>query len=128
MNEKGVDLAGALDWVSEYHEQVLSEFQAQYRALASWGPAIDLKVKMYVEGLAFFIRGIDCWAFETERYFGNKGREIQNQRIVDLLPKAKTVAPIMMAPCREFDLWSFRGLRIVFLPVLYLIVHWIKAV
>jgi hypothetical protein len=126
MNEKGVDLAGALDWVSEYHEQVLSEFQSQYRALASWGPAIDFKVKMYVEGLASFIRGIDCWAFETERYFGNKGREIQNQRIVDLLPKAGAVAPIMMAPCRDFDIWSFRGLRIVFLSVLYLIVHWIK--
>jgi hypothetical protein len=70
MNEKGVDLDGALDWLAEYHEEVLSEFQAQYRALASWGPAIDFRVKKYVERLACFIRGIDCWAFETERYFG----------------------------------------------------------
>jgi len=104
MNEKGVDLHGALDWVAEYHRQVLSEFQAQYRTLPSWGPAIDLRVKTYVERLACFIRGIDCWAFETERYFGTKGREIQIQRIVGLLPKAEAVAPIMMAPSIEFDI------------------------
>jgi hypothetical protein len=104
MKEKGIDLDGALDWVAEYQEQVLSEFQAQYRALPSWGPAIDLRVKTYVERLACFIRGIDCWAFETERYFGTKGREIQKQRIVDLLPKAEAVAPIMMAPSRDFDI------------------------
>jgi Delta6-protoilludene synthase len=101
MNEKGVDLDGALDWVEEYHERVLSEFQAQYRVLPSWGPAIDLRIKTYVERLACFIRGIDCWAFETERYFGTKGPEIQGQRIVNLLPKADTVVPIMMA---EFDI------------------------
>jgi Delta6-protoilludene synthase len=97
MEEKGVDLDAALDWVAEYHGQVLFEFQAQYRALPSWGPAADLKVKAYVERLAYFIRGIDCWAFETERYFGTKGREIKKQRIVDLLPKVKAVTP-MMAP------------------------------
>ena len=104
MNEKGVDLDGALDWVEVYHGQVLSEFQAQYRTLPSWGLAIDLRVKTYVERLACFIRGIDCWAFETERYFGTKGRELQKRRIVDLLPKAEAVAPIMMAPSREFDI------------------------
>jgi hypothetical protein len=104
MNEKAVDLDGALDWLTEYHEQVLSKFQAQYRTLPSWGSAIDLRVKTYVERLACFIRGIDCWAFETERYFGKKGGEIQRQRIVDLLPKAEAVAPIMMAPSLEFDI------------------------
>ena len=98
MNEKEIDLNGALDWVAEYHKQILSEFQAQYQALPSWDPAIDLRVKTYVERLAHFMRGIDCWAFETERYFGSKGREIQKQRIVDLLPKAQGVAPIMIAP------------------------------
>jgi Delta6-protoilludene synthase len=99
MAEKGVDLDGALDWVAEYHGHVLLEFQAQCQALPSWGPAVDLEVKAYVERLAYFIRGIDCWAFETERYFGTKGREIQKQRVVDLLPKveAASVTP-MMAP------------------------------
>lgn len=47
MNENGVDLNGALHWVSEYYEHILSEFQAQYRTLPSWGRTIDLKVKTY---------------------------------------------------------------------------------
>ena len=103
MNEKGVDLNGALHWVSEYHEQILSEFQAQSRTLPSWGTTTDLKVKTYVERLAYFIRGIDCWAFETERYFGTEGRGVQSKRVVNLLPKVEAVTP-MMAPRREFDI------------------------
>jgi len=104
MNEKGVDLDGALDWVAEYHEQVLSQFQAQFRSLPSWGPTIDSKVETYVERLAYFIRGIDCWAFETERYFGTQGQEVQNKRVVYLLPKTEAVTPMMASPHREFDI------------------------
>jgi Delta6-protoilludene synthase len=103
MNENGVDLDGALDWVAEYHKQVLSEFQAQYDNLPSWGPTMDLKVKVYVERLAYFVRGIDCWAFETERYFGTKGLEVQGKRVVNLMPRAEAVTP-MMAPGKTFDI------------------------
>ena len=103
MNENGVDLDGALDWVAEYHKQILSEFQAQYDNLPSWGPTMDLKVKVYVERLAYFVRGIDCWAFETERYFGTKGLEVQGKRIVNLMPRAEAVTP-MMAPRKTFDI------------------------
>lgn len=104
MKEKGVDLEGALDWVAGYHGQVLSRFQAQYQLLPSWGATIDLKVKTYVERLAYFIRGIDCWAFETERYFGSKGLEVQTQRVVNLLPKAHAATTPMMAPGGQFDI------------------------
>jgi hypothetical protein len=105
MNEKKVNLDGALDWVAEYHGQVLSEFQAQYQMLPSWEPAIDQKVKTYVERLGQFIRGIDCWAFETERYFGTKGREVQKQRIVTLLPKkGELMSMPTITPGRVFDI------------------------
>ncbi len=103
MNEKKVNLHRALDWVAEYHGQVLSEFQAQHQVLPSWGPIIDRKVKTYVGRLAQFIRGIDSWAFETERYFGTKGREVQKQRIVTLLPR-KGALTLMMAPGKGFDI------------------------
>jgi hypothetical protein len=89
---------GALNWVTEYHERVSSEFQAQSLALPSWGPTIDPKVKTYVERLGYFIRGADCWSFEAERCFGIKGREIQRKKVVDLLPKAEAATP-MMASC-----------------------------
>jgi len=100
MNEKGVDLDGALNWLAEYHGQVLSNFQAQYRLLPSSGPAVDADVNVFVERLAYWIRGFDCWSLETERYFGTKGPEIKKHRVVRLQPKVKKpdVTP-MMAQC-----------------------------
>jgi Delta6-protoilludene synthase len=103
MNEKGLDLDGALTWLGEYHGEVLSKFQAQSRTLPSWGPAIDADVQTFVERLGYWIRGIDCWSLETERYFGTKGPEIQKHRLVTLLPKAKKpdVTPMMVQPSAE---------------------------
>jgi len=97
MNEKGFDLDSALNWLGEYHGQVLSKFQAQRRALPSWGPVIDSDVGAFVERLGYWIRGIDSWSLETERYFGTKGPEIQKHRLVTLLPKVKKpdVTPMM---------------------------------
>jgi hypothetical protein len=100
MNEMGVDLDGALRWVGEYHEEVLSRFQAQRRALPSWGSAdVDLAVDAYVDRLAHWIRGHDCWSLESGRYFGSKGPEIKRHRTVGLLPRVDRpgVTP-MMAP------------------------------
>src|ERR1700761_905919 len=97
MNEKGVDLDGSLNWLADYHGQVLSNFQAQYRLLPSWSPAVDADVNTFVERLAYGIRGIDCWSLETERYFKERGPEIKEHRRVTLLPKVKKpdVTPMM---------------------------------
>jgi Delta6-protoilludene synthase len=97
MNEKGVDLDGALKWVGEYHGQVLAKFQTQYRKLPSWGPTVDPDAKAFVERLGYWIRGIDCWSLETERYFGSEGPEIQKHRVVTLLPEVTKpdVTPMM---------------------------------
>ena len=100
MNEKGVDLDGALKWLGEYHGQVLSKFLAQRSTLPSWGPTVDADVRAFVERLGYWIRGIDSWSLETERYFGTKGQEIQKHRLVTLLPKVKKpdVTPMMAQP------------------------------
>ena len=97
MNEKNVDLDGALNWLAEANGVVLSRFQVQYRMLPSWGPDMDHVVTAFVERLAYFIRGHDSWSFESERYFGTKGPEIQKHRMVTLLPKSRNadVMPMM---------------------------------
>ena len=99
MNEKGVDLDGALDELVKYNDGVLSKFQAQRHMLPSWGPDMDRVVNEYVDGLAYWIRGLDCWSFESTRYFGTKGPEIKEHRLVTLLPRVGQlgVTP-MMAP------------------------------
>jgi len=103
MNEKGANLDSALSWLGEYHCQVLAKFQAQHRTLPSWGPTVDPDVKAFVERLAYWIRGIDSWSLETERYFGTKGPEIQRHRLVTLLPKVKKpdVTPMMAQPSAQ---------------------------
>jgi Delta6-protoilludene synthase len=99
MNEKGVDLDDALNWVAEYHGDILSNFQAQRRMLPSWGPDLSPVVEALVERLAYWIRGHDCWSFESERYFGTKGPEIKKTRLVTLLPRVMKpdVTPMMVA-------------------------------
>lgn len=100
MNEKGVDIHGAFKWLGEYHGEVLSKFQAQRRALPSWDPVVDSDVAVFVERLGYWIRGIDSWSLETERYHGTKGPEVQKHRLVTLLPKVKKpdVTPMMAQP------------------------------
>ena len=104
MNEKGVDLDGTLNWLAEHHGQVLSNFQAQYCLLPAWGPAVDADVSAFVERLAYWIRGIDYWSLETERYFGRRGPEIKEHRRVTLLAEVKKpdVTPTMAQP----DAWT----------------------
>jgi hypothetical protein len=102
MKEKVVDLDGALAWLEEYHGQILSRFLAQRHTLPSWGRAVDSDVEAFVERLGHWIRGVDCWSLETERYFGTKGPEVQKHRLVTLLPKAKgtEVTPMMVSAQR----------------------------
>jgi Delta6-protoilludene synthase len=97
MKEKGVDLDGALTWVAASYEEVLSRFQAQHRMLPSWGPAIDAVVNEFVERLCFWIRGHDSWSFESERYFGTEGAEIQRLRLMTLLPEVKVTPASIVA-------------------------------
>jgi hypothetical protein len=105
MNEKGVDLDGALDWLAEYNRVVLSRFQAHYQMLPSWGPDMDPIVTAFVERLAHWVRGLDCWSFESERYFGTEGTEIQKHRLVTLLPRSRRpdVTPMMARPSASTD-------------------------
>ncbi|KAI9438409.1 isoprenoid synthase domain-containing protein [Russula earlei] len=98
MNEKGVDLDSALRWLGDYHGDVLSKFRAQSLTLPSWGATVDAEVSAFVERLGYWIRGIDSWSLETERYFGAKGPEVQKHRLVTLLPRKADVTPMMAQP------------------------------
>jgi hypothetical protein len=99
MKDKGVDLDGALAWLEEYHGQILSRFLAQRHTLPSWSRTVDSDVEAFVERLGYWIRGLDSWSLETERYFGTKRSEVQKHRLATLLPKAKgtEVTPMMVS-------------------------------
>ena len=104
MKEKGLDLDGAIDWLAKYNDEVLSNFLAQRNMLPSWDPDMDRIVNEYVERLAHWIRGLDSSSFESGRYFGTKGAEIKERRMVTLLPGGHwqpgetSMVPLMVQP------------------------------
>lgn len=86
MKERDLDIQGAIDWLERYAAGVHAGFLDNVAQLPSWGEETDKKVKVYVNGLAQWIRGNDDWTFESGRYFGSKGLEIQKTRVMTLLP------------------------------------------
>ncbi|CAL1702577.1 unnamed protein product [Somion occarium] len=87
MHEKNIDLPSSLAWIKEFHDSLVSTFLTKSKGIPSFGVAIDAEVAQYVEALGNWVRANDCWCFESQRYFGTKGLQIQKQRLVTLLPK-----------------------------------------
>jgi len=87
MNQEGVDLQTAVDFVGNMCKASIDRFNHDRRCLPSWGPKIDKDVAVYVNGLADWIVGSLHWSFETERYFGKAGKTVKATRVVGLLPR-----------------------------------------
>ncbi|KDR80261.1 hypothetical protein GALMADRAFT_62552 [Galerina marginata CBS 339.88] len=87
MNQEGVDLQTAVDFVGNMCKQSIDRFNEERTQIPSWGPDIDRDVAIYVDGLANWIVGSLHWSFESERYFGKTGREVKATRVVELLPR-----------------------------------------
>jgi Delta6-protoilludene synthase len=87
MRELNIDLKGAMDWAANYHATVEDKFINGLHRLPSFSREVDAQLQEYILGLANWPRSNDCWNFESGRYFGDKGLEIQKTRRVRLLPK-----------------------------------------
>jgi hypothetical protein len=87
MHQFNTDFEGAMKWVCEYHEEVETKFLDALKRVPSFGPEVDKQLEEYILHLANWPRCNDCWNFESGRYFGTKGLEIQKSRYVPLLPK-----------------------------------------
>ncbi|KAM5542450.1 hypothetical protein V8D89_003909 [Ganoderma adspersum] len=94
MHQFELDLYGATEWVAQYHKEVEARFFDALARLPSFGPGVDAALQEYVACVAAWPRGNDCWRFESERYFGKKGAEIQKTRRIPLLAK-RAVNPEM---------------------------------
>ncbi|KAH7928468.1 terpenoid synthase [Leucogyrophana mollusca] len=87
MRELNIDLDSAMAWAANYHVELQHKFISGLKRVPSWGPTIDKHMQEYLDGMAYWARGNATWCFESERYFGKKGPEIQKTRMVPLLPK-----------------------------------------
>lgn len=88
MNELGIDLDGAVKWAQEYHDRTEADFINAAKSLPSYeDDNINAQLASYVEGIALFVRGHDSWCFESARYFGKNGADVQKERVVALCPR-----------------------------------------
>ena len=90
MKEHHTDVNGAILWVEDFLLGAAERFHAALAALPQWEEPLNSQVKEYCNGLGQWVRALDDWSFESERYFGNKGLEIKENRWMLLLPKKIT--------------------------------------
>ncbi|KAJ3824036.1 terpenoid synthase [Lentinula raphanica] len=90
MNNMGLNLDEALLWISDFHDERVELFQETYAVIRKTLPISERTeaAVSFLEGLGNWVRANDCWSFESERYFGQKGAEIQSSRIVELLSRS----------------------------------------
>jgi len=89
MREQGLDIQGAIDWLERYATGARANFLDNVAKMPSWGEDVDRRVKIYINGIAQWVRGNNDWVFESGRYFGSKGLEIQKTRIMSIVPPSK---------------------------------------
>jgi hypothetical protein len=88
MHQHKTDIQGAMNWVYEYHKELEVKFMDLYENnVPKFGEPVDAQLARYVDGIGNMVRANYEWSFETERYFGKKGPEIEETRWVALLPK-----------------------------------------
>ncbi|KAF8142135.1 terpenoid synthase [Boletus edulis] len=89
MKEYQTDVNGAMLWTEGFLLKAEERFSMAMAALPQWEEPLNFQVKVYCDGVGQWVRANDDWCFEGERYFGNKGPEIKENRWMSLLPKQK---------------------------------------
>ena len=87
----GYTFCEALNWTSNYHNELKARFLKGKLQLPSFGPGVDPQLERFIEAIAMWPRANDSWTFESGRYFGSKGLEIQQTRVVPFMPKVVDV-------------------------------------
>ncbi|KAG2040647.1 terpenoid synthase [Suillus americanus] len=85
MHELDTDVNGAMLWVMDHHTKIEKKYFEAEAAIPKWGEPIDSQVREYCNGLGNWVRANYDWHFESERYFGTNGVEVQRRRWISLM-------------------------------------------
>jgi len=92
MHAKDLGPQEAITWIGAWNDGIVQDFLHCKDSLSSWGEDIDSQGRQHVDGLAQWVRGNDDWSFESQRFFGTQGGEIQKTKEVRMLPRVEAVA------------------------------------
>ncbi|SJK99768.1 related to Linoleate 10R-lipoxygenase COP4 [Armillaria ostoyae] len=84
MKSKQLDLQSAVDFINEYCEALLDQYEEAKEVLSARPEEGYSDAVLLLKALGDWVRGNDEWSFATERYFGKEGREIRKSRVVIL--------------------------------------------
>ncbi|KAG2124659.1 terpenoid synthase [Suillus clintonianus] len=87
MHELDTDVNGAILWVADCHAKLETKFLEAMAAIPKWEELIDSQVREYCDGLGNCVRANNDWSFESERYFGTDGLEVQRKGWLLLMPR-----------------------------------------
>ncbi|KAF4575315.1 terpene cyclase [Pleurotus pulmonarius] len=79
-----MNIQDAINYIGNLHERLVDQFLEQWKCIPVFGGPVDAEVRAYCDMLGEWVRGNDSWSFESERYFGRKGTEVQANRVVRL--------------------------------------------
>ncbi|KAG1886764.1 terpenoid synthase [Suillus subluteus] len=87
MHELDTDVNGAMLWVTDHHTKLEKKHFEAAAAIPKWGEPIDSQVREYCDGVGNWVRANYDWCFESGRYFGTNGLEVQRKRWILPMPK-----------------------------------------
>ncbi len=91
MEEYKVDVPAAMEWLDNFGRYRVDTFLNGIKQLPSWGPGVDANVQKFIKNIGYAVRGADAWSYESEKYWGKKGMEIQRTRLVALFLGVKEI-------------------------------------
>ena len=87
MESMNLSLQQSVNLLGREFEELVSEFAVDKSRLRSFGSSVDKDVQKYIFSLENAVVGNLIWSFESKRYFGTRGSEIQRTLVVDVAEK-----------------------------------------
>ncbi|KAL4256105.1 Isoprenoid synthase domain superfamily protein [Pleurotus pulmonarius] len=84
MHQFRTDVQDAMHHVANLHARLLNQFLEQWNCVPVFGGPIDSEIRTYCNMLGNWVRANDSWSFESERYYGKRGLEIETTRLVQI--------------------------------------------
>ncbi|KAF8493609.1 terpenoid synthase [Gautieria morchelliformis] len=88
MEQYNTDAQTAMNYIGKLHDELDEQFCDVWRKIPTFGGPVDREIRTYLDGVANWVRANDTWSFESMRYFGNRGLDVQSTRQDQLLPKS----------------------------------------